>query len=124
MWEYKIYADRGDGTKEYAGFEYDGDYVAEILRAVGAKACDGTTENQNAAKVVRAFVAEKIVVKRTDFKRVMRALRHFDEVGLSNELYDVLEELSDESDVARIAFAAANENVSEFTEAELSEFEI
>lgn len=125
MAEFRIYADYGSGAEEYASFEYDGDYAAESIEAAEAKSADGqSTETVNAAKVFRAFVAEKTIVKKADFKLVMRALRHFDEVGLSNDIYDVLEELSDDSSVLCAAFARAEENVGEFSEADFSAYRI
>lgn len=85
-------------------------FVGKRYAPAEAKTSEGQTEeNKNAAKVFRAFVAEKTIVVRADFKRLMRALRHFDEVGLSNDIYDAIEEINDGEDVQAVAFAGTEE---------------
>lgn len=96
MRTWTLYALSEGNWEEYASFSDCGEFRGEAIRAAEAKTSEGQTEeNKNAAKVFRAFVAEKTIVVRADFKRLMRALRHFDEVGLSNDIYGAIEEIND-----------------------------
>ncbi len=123
--KYILYADRGGGFKEYAAFTDDGEFIGDAAAAAEEKRRDakGRAE-ENAAVVFRAFAAERAAVGRADFKRVMRALRRFDEVGLSNDLYDAMEELCDDASVRAAAFAPAEDETPASSLRDLSAFEI
>ncbi len=125
MRTWTLYALSGGNWEEYASFSDGGDFRGEAIRAAEAKTSEGQTEeNKNAAKVFRAFVAEKTIVVRADFKRLMRALRHFDEVGLSNDIYGAIEEINDGEDVQAVAFAGTEEGLTGAVERDLSAYKI
>ncbi len=75
--------------------ECTGDYAEQVKAGVERKMRADNEELRAAAELMQAFVLEG-----AEFvggcKRVMRALRRFDEVGISNELCEKLEEAFDE----------------------------
>lgn len=124
MYRYFLYTFLNGKKEEYIAFSCKRDFRSEAVRAAEAKDAEGQTEeNRNAAKVFRAFVADKTIAGKADFKRVMRALRHFDEIGISNELYDALEEIND-ADFEAVVFAEEGEDPTEAVERDLSAYKI
>ncbi len=91
--EYKIYASSRGEICEYASFEDDG-YAEQILAKIEKRRLDGRCDNADV--VMERVFAKKQGILKKDFKTAMRALRHFDEVGLSNDVYSVLEEINDD----------------------------
>lgn len=90
---------------------------AEQVKIAAEKKQSGDLETQkNAAKVMLDFVCGKKWFGAEYQKLVMRALRHFDEVGLSNDIYETLENLDGE------AFALANKD-DDITAFERGEFD-
>ena len=84
------------------------DYVSRVKSVT-----DGRTDAP--AVVMQKFICENAYVLGADKKLVMRALRHFDEVGLSNDLYEILDGVGEIE-----AFALTNKDVSMLTAADLS----
>lgn len=72
------------------------------------------------AKVLRAFVLEKAYVKREDCALLCRALRHFDEVGLSNKICAFVEEVEKSYD----GVAIGKSGVADYVVADISGLEI
>ena len=125
MYHYFLYTFLNGKREEYISFSCKRDFRLEAVRAAEAKESEGQTEEiRNAARVFRAFVADKTIVGKADFKRVMRALRHFDEVGLSNELYGALEEINDAGSFEAVVFAEEGEDLTEAVERDLSAYKI
>lgn len=125
MYRYLLYTFLNGKREEYISFSCKRDFRSEALRVAEAKEAEGQTEeNRNAAKVFRAFVADKTIAGKADFKRVMRALRHFDEAGLSNEIYEALEEINDAGSFEAVVFAEEGEDPTEAVERDLSAYKI
>lgn len=99
--EYKIYASSSGEICEYASFENDG-YVEQILAKIEKRRLDGRCDNADV--VMERVFAKKQGILKKDFKTAMRALRHFDEVGLSNDVYSVLEEINDDGSFDAVFF--------------------
>ena len=118
--EYKIYAvENGGNVVEYASFPDDG-YAKQIEEKIEKKRKEGKSDNADV--VMREVFAKKRGVEKRFFKTAMRALRRYDEVGLSNDIYDVLEEIADDGGYEAVLFENA-QNVKESL-ADLSDLEI
>ena len=118
--EYKIYAvENGGNVVEYASFPDDG-YAKQIEEKIEKKRKEGKSDNADV--VMREVFAKKRGVEKRFFKTAMRALRRYDEVGLSNDIYDVLEEIADDGGYEAVLFENA-QNVKE-SHADLSDLEI
>lgn len=101
-----LYALKGEKWTEYARFKDRRGYAVLVAEAAKEKAQRAKTEEESkAAAIMHAFVLEKKWFPATDGKAVRRALRHFDEVGISNDVWEVLEGLLEEAD----GFALAKE---------------
>ena len=110
-----LYAFDKGNWQEFATFKDRADYAEQVKTSAIAKLSDAKTETvQNAALVMQAFVLGNYFYERTYGKTILRALRHFDEVGLSNDIHAALEELLDE-DYERFALAKAETDVNAFT---------
>ncbi len=112
MWH--LCAKAGDRWSVYASFkERTGDYVEQVKAGI-ARAKESGNESRNAAAIVmQTFVCDKKYLARKDGGLVMRALRHFDEVGLSNSVCEALEEALGEG-VEYFALAKDGENIAEY----------
>lgn len=99
--EYKIFAISGNSIEEYASFEDDG-YSDQILNKIEKRKCERLYSNVD--YVMENVFANKQGVAKKYLKTAMRALRHFDEVGLSNDIYDVLEEINDDGSYDGVLF--------------------
>ncbi len=94
MWTLYV---KTDSWTAYATFaERTGDYATQVKEGI-ARAKQSLNESKRAAAtVMEGFVLGNTYYARKDGKLVLRALRHFDEVGLSNEICEKLEEALDE----------------------------
>lgn len=94
---YVLYAlEKGKWT-EFARFADTKDYETQMRNAIALQKTAGKTEEKKkAACVLESFVLGNYRYGKEYGKLVMRALRHFDEVGLSNDVQEKLEELLDE----------------------------
>ena len=89
-----LYTFNGGEWAEFASFKDRRDYRALVEKAAENKQKEGKTEEvKNAAALMRTFVLDGKAFSISEKKSVSRALRHFDEVGLSNDIFDVLEEM-------------------------------
>ena len=86
MEEMIFYILRGGVWTEYDRVKDRRDYASLMEKATAGR-------EDNAAKVVRAFVLGKRYVAAGDCALLCRALRHFDEVGLSNRIFEFVEEV-------------------------------
>ena len=84
------------------------DYVSRIKSVTG-----GRTDAP--AVVMQKFICENAYVLGADKRLVMRALRHFDEVGLSNDLHEILDGVGEIE-----AFALTKGDAATLTVADLS----
>ena len=106
---YHLYAYKDGEWKRFAQFSSKYDYIASVKSAIATKKATGkTTSEQNAARVMEYFVLNGYAFDEKRGKLVMRALRYFDEVGISNDLHAALEELLDDGATA-FAFATADD---------------
>lgn len=93
---YRLYAFTGEQWTEFSAFEDDG-YASQVEKAVKLRKETGKTEQiVNSAIVMDGFVLGGFWFAEKYGKLIKRALRHFDEVGISNEIFESLEELLDE----------------------------
>lgn len=94
---YVLYALADGNWTPFANFADNDGYEEQVKNAVALqKAAAKTEEKKNAAYVLEDFVLGNYRYGKEFGKLVMRALRHFDEVGLSNDIQEKLEELLDE----------------------------
>ena len=117
-----LYAYDGKAWQAFAKIEdKKNNYEERVLQTSEKKMATGKTEEiKNAALVMRAFVCEeKYFDTKTCGKTVKRALRHFDEVGISNDIYESLEELLDEG-FASFALAKDTQDISAFSLGEIT----
>ena len=115
-----LYAFDKGKWQEFASFKDRADYAEQVKISAIAKLSDAKTETaQNAARVMQAFVLGNYFYERTYGKTILRALRHFDEVGLSNDIHAALEELLDE-DYEKFALAKVDTDVTAFTAGDTS----
>ena len=117
-----LYAFDGTAWVSFAEItDKKGTYLERVAQFVAIKEKDGKTDEiKNAAKVMRAFVLEnKYFDAKKDGKVIKRALRHFDEVGISNDIYESLEELLDEG-FASFALAKDGQDISAFSLGEIT----
>lgn len=116
---YVLYALTGEKWHEFATFGNSLDYGSQIENAAKIKKNTAAQEaTRNAAIVMESFVLAKKQFGAKYGKLVKRALRHFDEVGISNEIFDSLEELLDEGCDA-FALAQAGERVENFPQGDM-----
>ena len=94
-------------------------YAELVKTSVETKLANGTETQKKAATVMADFVNGKKFFGIQYKKLVMRALRHFDEVGISNSVYEVMEEMSGEA----FALAKDTDDVGLFVQGEF-DFEI
>ena len=94
---YHLYALTGESWAKFASFDDGGGYAEQTENAVKTRKETGKTEQiVNAAIVMETFVLGEFWFEKKHGKLVKRALRNFDEVGISNEIFEGLEELLDE----------------------------
>lgn len=94
---YRLYALMGEKWAEFASFDGAEAYASQVEKAVKSRKETGKTEQiVNSAIVMEGFVLGGFWFGAKYGKLVKRALRHFDEVGISNEIFEALEELLDE----------------------------
>lgn len=89
-----MYALIEDEWAEVATYADREGYFAAINRYFGLKAADG--KSQDAPDVVLGLLMQPTVVARGRFGLLKRALRHFDEIGISSELVDAIDEVKGE----------------------------
>ena len=99
---------------EFASFDDFSTYATQVQKAAEIKKTTASLDSaRNAAVVMEEFALGKKAYDAKYGKLVKRALRHFDEVGLSNDIFDALEELLDEGAEA-FALAKTGDNVEAF----------
>ena len=115
-----LYAYLNGVWEEVASFKDRHGYAKQMENAVGIKKKEGKTDSvRNAAVVAEGFVLGRYYYGKEYGKLVMRALRHFDEVGLSNDIQAALEELLDEGCDA-FALVNAEEKISSYAQGNFS----
>lgn len=111
---YVLYAFIDGEWRQFATFDDCADYAFQVKAAAEIKQNTALMDSvRNAATVMEGFVLGKKRYAAKYGKLIKRALRHFDEVGLSNDIYDSLEELLDEG-CEYFALAKEGENVEVF----------
>lgn len=114
-----LYAFIDGAWQEYASFKDKKDYAQRVAQAAEMKIQTAKTEaEKNAAIVMKAFVLGNEYYAEKYGKIIKRALRHFDEVGLSNDIFDELEGLLDEGCDA-FALAKDTEDISTYVTGEI-----
>lgn len=108
---YRLYAFSQGAWRVFATFTSPYDYVANVQTAAKQKQATGKTDAERAAATaMEQFILGGYVFDKKYGKPLLRALRHFDEVGISNDLHAALEESLDEG-AERFAFATADQRV-------------
>lgn len=110
-----LYARDNEKWVKFCSFADNYGYAEQVQSAVARKKSSSSDEMKNSAIVMESFVFGKQFYGKQYGKLVMRALRHFDEVGLSNDIQSSLEELLDEG-YAKFALVAPNESIEDYTE--------
>lgn len=105
--------------EEFESFKDRRSYADSVKTAVEKKLSGDSETQKKAAAVMADFVYGKKYFSAEYQKLVMRALRHFDEVGLSNDIYEALESLDGEA----FALAKDGEDITAFARGEF-DFEI
>ena len=113
MPEMIFYVLKNGEWQEYDRVKDRRDY-ASLVRA----ATDGREDG--AAQVLRLFVLGGVYAAATDFALVCRALRHFDEVGLSNKIFEFIETVMGDCD----GVAIAKDRVDNYTAADFSAWQV
>ncbi len=104
---------------KYATFEEEtGEYAKQVLEGVLRAKKSDNESRRNAAIVMEAFVLDKGYYAAKQGKILLRALRYFDEVGLSNDIHDALEEVLDEGGEA-VALLQEGEEITAYAQASL-----
>ncbi len=103
MNKYIVYAYKDGDCAEYASLN-DKRGFCELVRAY----CAQKQTLSDADKVFFKAVVQGVKVERNGFKKLMRALRAHDEVGLSNDIYDIVEEMSDDKKITALSLNILN----------------
>lgn len=90
-----------DGT-EYAEYDNQADYKQALKEILERKKKEGKILD-DADKIMRDAVFTGVRIGRVGFKKMMQALRRFDEVGISNELYDSMEEIVEDDSIIAVS---------------------
>lgn len=90
-----------DGT-EYAEYDNRADYKQALKEILERKKKEGKILD-DADKIMRDAVLSGVRIGRVGFKKMMQALRRFDEVGISNELYDSMEEIVEDDSIIAVS---------------------
>ena len=114
-----LYVYQNGNWKEFESFKDRRGYADLVKSAVEKKTSGGVEIQKKAAVVMAEFVLGKKYYAAGYQKLVMRALRHFDEVGISNSVYEALESLDGEA----FALAKDSDDITAFTQGEF-DFEI
>ena len=115
-----LYAYIDGNWQQYATFTDKRNYAERIAQTAELKRQNAKTDaEKNAATVMQAFVLGNEYYAAKYGKVVKRALRHFDEVGLSNDIFDELETLLDEGCEA-FALAKDVEDISAYVAGDIA----
>ena len=82
--------DKSKKISVYQTFDDKEAFLSYVEKTYALREKDGKIEDYD--KIVTLF-AKGGTIKKSDFAILKRALRHYDEVYLCNELYDALEEI-------------------------------
>ena len=106
-----LYGFDGKSWGNLAEFSDRRDYRTRVITTAEQRIAEAKTpDGVNAAELMKEFVSGKYFYPATCRKKVMRALRRFDEVGISNDVCEALDGMSDERWV-RFALLKENESV-------------
>lgn len=116
---YILYVLKNGSWQAYARFVDRRNYGERVAQVSAIKMANAKTDaEKNAATLLQAFVLGKEYYKACYAKVVMRTLRHFDEVGLSNDIFDELDNLLKE-DFEAFALAKDTEDISTYSQGEI-----
>jgi len=104
MENYKIYAFSRDGENEVYETFVDKGFLGQIEKYLNLKSSLGESLTDADLVYKTVFFDGYNVVKSQNFKKVMQSLRHHDEIGLSNDIYSILEEISDDGSYIAVGF--------------------
>ena len=114
---YILYIKCGSEWELRARFCRSSDYATQVKEGIERKIQSDLLERRLSAAVMTDFVFGKHYYERIFGKTVLRALRHFDEVGISNDIYEALEEALDDG-CEKFALVKEGECLSDFTAGE------
>ena len=93
---FKIFAFDGEGkAKLYAEIKDRFGYYAAVEKYFAKKQAAGKPLDEDDS-ILQTILDRSYVIPSADFKRVMQALRHFDEIGISNDVHDIIEEIKED----------------------------
>lgn len=104
MDKYKIYAFDESGKNEVYETLKDSGFREQIERFLKMKESDGTSFDNADLVYKKVFYDGYNVVKAVNFKKVMQSLRRHDEIGISNDIYAIMEEINDDGSYIAIGF--------------------
>ena len=114
-----LYVKKSGVFQAYQTFKDRRGYVSLVENAVALKASGTNEQQKNAAIVMKAFVLGKQYFLAEHGKTVLRALRNFDEVGLSNDIFESLTDaLAD--DIEAFALAKEGEDINGYTQGKIA----
>ncbi|MBQ8320404.1 MAG: hypothetical protein IJX81_05945 [Clostridia bacterium] len=97
---FTVYVLRQGEWQEYTSFKDRRGYATLVEEATKGRL-------DAAAKVLHTLILENVSVQAADLPLVMRALRAFDEVGLSNDIHAAFDEIDCEGDFEAVAVSKA-----------------
>lgn len=115
MEKFIVYAYTDDGAEEYSVFKDRFGYknCAEKLLSMKAEQYGSLSD---ADKLFQEAVVEGVKILRGGFKKLMQTLRRFDEVGLSNDIYDVMEEIMNDKNIIAVSLNNTGGKTTDFKE--------
>lgn len=108
-----VYTDKG--IEEYAAFKDRFGYKNSAEKLFRMK-LGGNVALTDADKIFKEAVVEGVKVLRGGFTKVMQSLRHFDEIGLSNDIYEVMEEITEDKNITAVSLNKINGRETDFKE--------
>lgn len=109
---------KDEDAEAYAVYNDRFDYKQSYQKYINAKKSEGK-ELSDADKILTDCLFYGVKVMRPGFGKLMRALRQHDEIGLSNNIYDTLEEVCENEEIVAVSLGTPS-----VTERDFEEYEI
>lgn len=118
MEKFILYAYGEHGKEEYAVFDDAFGYKNNAKKVLEMKA-EQKGCLSDADKLFKEAVVDGVKILRGGFTKLMQTLRRFDEVGLSNDIYDVMEEITDDKNITAVSLNNINGRETDFNDYEI-----
>lgn len=109
------YYEGGETAEEFAEFLNDSDYKASFRKYLDMKKKEGKSL-ADYDKLMTDCLFYGVKIKRAGFKKLTQALRHFDEIGVSNEIYDVMQEIIPNKKIVAVSLGTPGGRETDFGE--------